>query len=74
MFADRASRAEVAARIVFGENRHTKLSLRIKSLKAEGSDASQEEEVLDRLTRTLTQLYQQQATMRRIGWTLGAGR
>ena len=40
-----------------------------KRLKDEGSDASQEEEVLGLLSHNLAQLYRTQATMRRSSWT-----
>ncbi len=71
MLFDRGSRAEIAERIAATENRQSKLRVRIKRLKDEGSDASQEEEVLGLLAANLAQLYRAQATMRRTSWTSG---
>jgi hypothetical protein len=68
MFSDRASLADVAERIASTENRHSQLRIRITRLKEEGSDASQEEEVLGFLSSSLAQLYERQATMRRTSW------
>ena len=51
MLFDRGSRAEIAERIAATENRQSKLRVRIKRLKDEGSDASQEEEVLGLLRK-----------------------
>jgi hypothetical protein len=69
MLPDYASLADVAERIALIENRHSKLKVRIKRLKEEGSDASQEEEVFSLLAHNLAQLYQRQAVMRRSNWT-----
>ena len=69
MLFDRTSLADVAERIASTENRQSKLRIRIKRLKDEGSDASQEEEVLGLLANNLAQLYRAQATMRRSSWT-----
>jgi hypothetical protein len=68
MLLDRSSLADVAERIASTENRHSRLRIRIKRLKDEGSDASQEEEVLGLLAKNLAQLYRTQATMRRTSW------
>ena len=65
MLYDRISLTDVAERIASTEYRHSKLRVRIKRLKDEGSDASQEEEVLGLLAADLAQLYRAQATMRR---------
>ena len=72
MLYDRTCLVEVAERIASVENRQSKLRVRIKRLKDEGSDASQEEEVLNLLARNLAQLYRAQAGMRRTSWTSGA--
>ena len=69
MLFDRTSLADVAERIAATENRQSKLRVRIKRLEDEGSDASQEEEVLGLLSHNLAQLYRTQATMRRTSWT-----
>lgn len=69
MIFDRASLADVAERIASIENRHSSLRVRIKRLKEEGSDATQEEELLGVLANNLAQLYQRQAVMRRSSWT-----
>ncbi len=55
-------------RFKYGPCRQCKLRVRIKRLKDEGSDASQEEEVLGLLAKNLAQLYSAQATMRRTSW------
>ena len=71
MLYDRTSCAEIAERIAASENRQGKLRVRIKRLKDEGSDASQEEEVLGLLARNLAQLYRTQASLRRTSWITG---
>ena len=68
MLFDRTSLSDVAERIASTENRQSKLRVRIKRLKDEGSDANQEEEVLGLLAKNLAQLYRTQATMRRTSW------
>jgi hypothetical protein len=72
MLYDRTCLVDVAERIASIENRQSKLRVRIKRLKDEGSDASQEEEVLNLLAGNLAQLYRAQASMRRTSWTSGA--
>jgi hypothetical protein len=71
MLYDRISLTDVAERIASTEHRHSKLRVRIKRLKDEGSDASQEEEVLGLLSNNLAQLYRRQASLRRTSWTIG---
>ena len=71
MLYDRSCLVDVAERIASVENRQSKLRVRIKRLKDEGSDASQEEEVLNSLGTNLAQLYRAQASMRRTSWTSG---
>jgi hypothetical protein len=71
MLYDRISLTDVAERIASTEHRHSKLRVRIKRLKDEGSDASQEEEVLSLLSHNLAQLYVRQASLRRASWTIG---
>ncbi len=71
MLYDRTLLADVAQRIAATENRQSKLRVRIKRLKDEGSDASQEEEVLSVLADNLAQLYRTQASVRRTSWTVG---
>jgi len=68
MLYDRISLTDVAERIASTEHRHSKLRVRIQRLKEEGSDASQEQEVLNLLASNLAQLYQRQAAMRRTSW------
>lgn len=72
MLFDRTSLADVAERIAATENRQSKLRVRIKRLEDEGSDASQEQEVLGLLAKNLAHLYRTQATMRRTSWTFRA--
>lgn len=71
MLYDRSSLADIAERIAAIENRQSKLRMRIKRLKDEGSNASQEEEVLGQLASNLSQLYRTQTTLRRTSWTVG---
>jgi hypothetical protein len=69
MFYNCTSLTDVAERIASTEHRRSKLRVRIKRLKYEGSDASQEVEVLGLLSNNLAQLYRTQATMRHSSWT-----
>jgi hypothetical protein len=71
MLYARISLTDVAERIASTEHRHSKLRVRIKRLKDEGSDASQEEEVLGLLSHNLAQLYVRQVSLRRTSWTIG---
>ena len=71
MLYDRSLLGDVAERIAATENRQSKLRVRIERLKDEGSDASQEEEVLAVLADNLAHLYRTQASVRRTSWTFG---
>ena len=61
---------QVAERIAQAENRIGKLRLRVERLKDEGSDATQAEELLDTVGKTLSQLYAHQSDMRRSTWVI----
>ena len=60
----------VAERIADTENKITKLRDRVERLKAEGSDATQAEELLDSARGALGQLHAHQSDLRRTGWTI----
>jgi hypothetical protein len=60
----------VAERIADTENRISKLRDRVQRLRAEGSDASQVEGVLDITRSALQQLQVRQSLLRRSGWTI----
>ena len=60
----------IAERIADTENRINKLRDRADRLRAEGSDASQVDDLLDVTRGMLGQLYMHQSDMRRSAWTI----
>jgi hypothetical protein len=60
----------VAERIAGTEDRITKLRGRVDRLRAEGSDATQAEELLDIARSMLGQLHAHQSDLRRSSWVI----
>jgi hypothetical protein len=60
----------IAERIADTENRIDKLRDRVDRLRAEGSDASQADDLLDVTRGMLGQLYAHQSDMRRSAWII----
>ena len=59
----------IAERVAVAENRVSKLRNRVERLTAEGSDATQAQELLEVARNLLDQLYDQQTQLRRSAWT-----
>jgi hypothetical protein len=68
MISDRDALVAIAQRIAEAENRVSQLHERVTRLNSEGSDTSQAQEALQRVSRDLGNLYRQQSLMRRSAW------
>jgi hypothetical protein len=68
MTNDRTALLAIATRIAETENRLDLLRQRVERLKMQGSDATQALEMLQVVSRDLTNLYVQQSVMRRSVW------
>jgi len=68
MISDRDALVAIAQRIAEAENRVGQLHDRVTRLKGEGSDTSQAQEALQKVSRDLGNLYRQQSLMRRSAW------
>jgi hypothetical protein len=68
---DRDALAAIAGRIAAAENRLLRLRHRVDRLQREGSDARQEQEMLQLLSGNLGELYGRQSRMRRTSWVTG---
>jgi hypothetical protein len=71
MPSDRYALVDIAGRIAAAENRLLRLRHRVDRLQREGSDARQEQEMLQLLSGNLGELYGRQSRMRRTSWVTG---